>query len=244
MEPNTCPTMNHKELLAETVAAIEAKADTARQEAAKWYYPTSMRVIGAKNPDLTPVISGLVKKFRGYPPEEAVAFAKMLTGTDIFECQVTAFTMLTKLKKPLAVLTLQDLNELGRTLDNWASVDAFSCYVAGIVWRLGNISDEVVRGWAVSDNRWIRRSAVVCTVALNQKSRGGTGDPRRTLEICEIAAADHDDMVVKAVSWALRELSKREPELIRDFLAKHESVLHKKVLREVRNKLETGRKLG
>jgi 3-methyladenine DNA glycosylase AlkD len=54
--------------------------------------------------------------------------------------------------------------------------------------------------------------------------------------------ADRDDMVVKAMSWALRELAKRDPDSVRDFLSKHENELAKRVLREVRNKLKTGLK--
>jgi 3-methyladenine DNA glycosylase AlkD len=49
-------------------------------------------------------------------------------------------------------------------------------------------------------------------------------------------------MVVKALSWALRELSKRDPEAAEQFLEEHQGVLASRVLREVRNKLSTGLK--
>ena len=49
-------------------------------------------------------------------------------------------------------------------------------------------------------------------------------------------------MVVKAMSWALRELAKRDPTAVRRFLAEHETALAARVSREVRNKLETGLK--
>ncbi len=49
-------------------------------------------------------------------------------------------------------------------------------------------------------------------------------------------------MVVKAVSWALRALSERDPDAVRAFLDAHEDVLAARVRREVRHKLETGLK--
>jgi 3-methyladenine DNA glycosylase AlkD len=49
-------------------------------------------------------------------------------------------------------------------------------------------------------------------------------------------------MVVKALSWALRELSKRDPNAVRAFLAKHAKALAPRVIREVNNKLVTGLK--
>jgi 3-methyladenine DNA glycosylase AlkD len=53
---------------------------------------------------------------------------------------------------------------------------------------------------------------------------------------------DHDDMIVKALSWALRELAVHDPGAVREFLSKNERVLAARVKREVRNKLETGLK--
>jgi 3-methyladenine DNA glycosylase AlkD len=79
-------------------------------------------------------------------------------------------------------------------------------------------------------------------VPLNLRSRGGTGDAGRTLDICRRLAADGDDMVVKALSWALRELVVWDPEAVRRFLDVNQDVLAARVRREVRSKLETGRK--
>lgn len=79
-------------------------------------------------------------------------------------------------------------------------------------------------------------------VALNVRSRGGQGDVPRTLEVCRILVDDHDDMVAKAMSWALRELAVHDPEAVHEFLKEHEKVLAARVKREVRNKLKTGLK--
>jgi 3-methyladenine DNA glycosylase AlkD len=49
-------------------------------------------------------------------------------------------------------------------------------------------------------------------------------------------------MVVKALSWSLRELAKRDHLSVRAFVAEHEKRLAPTVLREVRNKLNTGLK--
>ena len=120
-------------------------------------------------------------------------------------------------------------------MDNWASVDAYCTLVAGPAWLAGQLGDEVI-------DRWWRRATLVSTTALNKKRAGSTGDAPRTLALCERLAADRDDMVVKAVSWALRALSVRDPDTVRAFLDAHEDVLAARVRREVRHKLETGLK--
>jgi len=114
--------------------------------------------------------------------------------------------------------------------------------LAGPAWLNGQVSDELIYRWGLSEDRWWRRAALVSTVALNVRSQGGTGDVPRTLEVCRLLVDDHDDMVVKAMSWALRELVVHDADAVREFLSKYEDVLAARVKREVRNKLTTGLK--
>ena len=89
-------------------------------------------------------------------------------------------------------------------------------------------------------------------IAVNAEDRRGVtrllgsglpvGDVPRTLAVCELLLHDRDDMVVKALSWALRELIPWDAQAVEAFLAEHESVLAGRVKREVRNKLRTGLK--
>lgn len=100
----------------------------------------------------------------------------------------------------------------------------------------------MIHRWARSPDRWWRRAALVSTVALNVRSQGGPGDVARTLAVCCMLAADRDDMVYKALSWALRELVIHDREAVEAFLQERAGVLHPRVVREVRNKLTTGLK--
>jgi 3-methyladenine DNA glycosylase AlkD len=136
----------------------------------------------------------------------------------------------------------KELEELGAGIDSWGSVDAFARLLSGPVWLRGQVDDCLIHRWARSENRWRRRAALVSTVALNVRSQGGMGDAPRTLGVCEVLAADRDDMVVKALSWALRALVVHYPGAVRAFLAEHDPVLAARVKREVCNKLETGLK--
>jgi 3-methyladenine DNA glycosylase AlkD len=143
----------------------------------------------------------------------------------------------------LSVLDSSELQRLGSGISSWDEVDCFACYLSGPAWREGQIKDATILAWARSADRWWRRAALVSTVPLNVKARGGVGDPSRTLRICRILIHDRDPMVVKALSWALRALAVRDPNAVETFLATHDQRLHPLVLREVRRKLDTGRKL-
>ena len=135
-----------------------------------------------------------------------------------------------------------ELVELGRGINSWGSVDAFARLLAGPAWLRGQIPDELIHGLARSDDRWWRRAGLVSTVAPDMRSQGGKGDVPRTLAVCEMLVGDGDEMVVKAMSWAVRELVPHDPDAVRAFLAEHDGMLAARVKREVRNKLDTGLK--
>jgi hypothetical protein len=142
----------------------------------------------------------------------------------------------------LAILDLPLLERLGSGLASWDQVDCFACYLSGPAWREGRLDDRAIQAWARSHDRWWRRAALVSTVPLNVKARGGRGDARRTLHICSLLIDDRDDMVAKALSWALRALIEHDAPAVRRFLEQHHDRLPALVRREVRAKLATGRK--
>jgi len=179
-------------------------------------------------------------KVKSATPAEMVRLAlRLLDGPDIVR-RFMAYELLANHRAALAALGKGDLERLGAGLDSWGAVDTFACYLAGRAWRARQIGDRVVHGWARSPDRWWRRAALVCTVPLNSKAQGGAGDTKRTLAVCRLLIADRDDLVVKALSWALRELAKRDAASVRDFIKEHRERLAARVVREVGNKLRTG----
>jgi 3-methyladenine DNA glycosylase AlkD len=145
-------------------------------------------------------------------------------------------------KAAMVCLNSRNIKALGEGIDSWDAVDTFACYLSGPAWREGRISDSFIEKWTNSKDRWWRRAAVVSTVPLNNKARGGKGDAKRTLQICRLVVNDRDDMVVKALSWALRELSKRDRTPVVEFVEEFKDQLASRVFREVANKLTTGLK--
>ena len=231
-------------MISKIKAELNLVADTVRKEASKTMFPTSMEYMGVRTPNFRKLFKTWWEEIRLWSPEELIQFAKELVETRIFECNQLAYEILWKNKNALKLLNLKDLEELGRNMDNWATTDTFSVLLSGFAWRENQITDADVLNWLKSDNRWWRRAAVVSTVPLNLKSRGGKGDTKRTLMICEKVISNRDNMIVKALSWALRELSKSDKPAVETFMKEYDSQLAGLVRREVYTKLETGRKNG
>ncbi len=231
-----------KSIISDVLVRLEEAVEPGRAEENMSNRPTAQKILGVKVPAMRVIRKDLSKQVKAWTGEEVLNLAAAMVDREILECRQVAYEMVSEHKKAMKALDLEQLKRLGRFLDNWVSVDNYSVLLVGVAWREGQISTEIIKEWARSDDRWWRRTAVVSTVALNMKARGGTGDAERTLNICALVAADKDDMVAKGLSWALRALLVREQKPVVRFLDEYDAVLPARVKREVKRKLETGRK--
>ena len=216
----------------------------ARRDHSAGYFNTAMEILGVAVPDIRRAAQDAAGTLSGRPPEDVLAVAEALVDRGTLEGRQAAYELVALRKDVCALLGARALERLGRGNDNWGSVDAFASALTGPAWRNGRLRDSTIERWAGSTDPWWRRTALVSTVPLNLRSRGGTGDPDRTFRICEMLVDDPHPAVVKALSWALRSVVQHDPEGVSDFLRRHESVLARRVLREVQTKLDTGRKHG
>jgi 3-methyladenine DNA glycosylase AlkD len=173
-------------------------------------------------------------------PDFVFALARELLVA--YDLRSTAYEIIRFHKGAFALVGAAELTEFGQGIDSWKTVDLFARTLSGPAWLRGQVGDDLILDWAHSPDLWWRRSALVSTVALNMRSHGGPGDTPRTLMICRLLVDDHADMVVKALSWALRELVPHDPLAVRAFLSEYGSRLAGRVRREVNAKLDTGLK--
>ncbi len=173
-------------------------------------------------------------------PKTVLRFVRLLLDGAGWPERVVAWEILAAHEGAFGLLNDRLVEAMAHGLSDWGSVDLFGVTVLGQAWRAGLVTDSKILAWGRSDDRWRRRLALVATVPLNSRARGGTGDARKTLRVCRALLGDSDEMVVKAMSWSLRELAKQDPKVVAAFLLKEEDRLSARVKREVRNKLRTG----
>lgn len=204
--------------------------------------PSAQSDFGVATPELRKLVRQWSKSIKAESADFIQSLALSLLNQNVTECRQVGYELLSRHKAGFQALTESKLTELARGLDNWACVDLYSTYLLGPAWNQRLVSDAYVVARARSGDMWLRRAAMVATVPLNQKSRGGSGDAERTLLIAELLVCDGEELVQKAVSWALRVLVPWDREAVEGFIAAHE--LPARVLRELRNKLSSGTKSG
>ena len=127
------------------------------------------------------------QKLRRSQAELILALARELMAN--YDERWVVYELLQAHKAALQSLGEAELEEFGRGINSWWTVDAFARTLAGPAWLQGQVADALIHRWAHSPDLWWRRAALVSTVALNVRSQGGYGDVSRTLAVCRLLVA-------------------------------------------------------
>jgi 3-methyladenine DNA glycosylase AlkD len=103
----------------------------------------------------------------------------------------------------------------------WDVVDDVATHLVGplLLAHPDGVRPEILR-WATDEDRWLRRSAVICQVG----AKGGT-DLELLSAAVEANLDDRDFFLRKAIGWALRQHARVDPGWVRTFVAAHDDRL-------------------
>jgi 3-methyladenine DNA glycosylase AlkD len=102
-----------------------------------------------------------------------------------------------------------------RSAATWALVDGLSASVMGnLVERYAELG-AVLDRWAVDDDFWIRRAALL---ALLVPLRRGRGDFDRFSRYADSMLEEREFFIRKAIGWVLRDTARKRPELVYEWL--------------------------
>lgn len=171
-------------------------------------------------------------------PDDWATALDTLRSLPVVEAKTLATDMAVRKRKQFEKSQWQLFSMWLDDCEGWALVDNLCCdLLSEFLLRWPELLDKT-DNWARSKNLWKRRAALVILV---RPARDGHFSAA-LFQRLEFLAADHDPMIYKAVSWALRSAITAERAKVERFLHDHSSVLKPVVIREVRTKLDTGRK--
>ncbi len=118
------------------------------------------------------------------------------------------------------------INELRRgNINNWDLVDV-SAPTVGAFLLNSKGARKVLHEMARHENLWVRRTSVLFTFASLR-----IGDTKPTIDISTKLLGDEHDLIQKAVGWALREVGKIDPAILRKYLTKYGHKMSRTTLR-------------
>ena len=166
----------------------------------------------------------IAKEFVSIPLEELQKLFQSL----VHECRLTALLILTyKFPKASEVEKKKIFNFYIRNtkyINNWDLVDVTCHKIVGAY--LFDKDRSILYKLAKSKNLWEKRIAIISTFYFIQQR-----DFSDSIKIAEMLLSDKHDLIHKAVGWMLREVGKRDENVLHDFLKIHTKKMPRTALR-------------
>ena len=121
--------------------------------------------------------------------------------------------------------------------DTWSLVDPLCSPCLGTLLRRDESLEKDLKKWNSSTNFWRRRASFLPYLNLALKTNYREEYNTRILDAVTPHLSDDEFFVAKAVGWVLRELSKRSPDLVREFIDENREKMTKLAIREGSKKL-------
>jgi 3-methyladenine DNA glycosylase AlkD len=198
-------------------ARFRAIGDPARAVTEKAYMKTALAMHGVAMPALRVECRAFVKD-NPFDAGSLHATVDALFATRWFDLRTAGITLLERHAALLAPKDAPWLIRLVRAGACWAHVDFLSTNVIDPLVAAHPSLLARTRRWAKDDDFWVRRTAILAQ--LGPLRRGG-GDFALFTELAVPMLEEKEFFIRKAIGWVLREVSKKRPELVRDFLLAH-----------------------
>ncbi len=142
---------------------------------------------------------------------DVVALAEALWERPIHELRMAAVMVLVRNAKLLEPADLPLVERFLRESRTWALVDELAANVVGVMVVQHPELGEGLDRWAVDEDFWIRRSALL---ALLIPLRQGGGDWDRFTRYADAMLEEKEFFIRKAIGWILRDTSRKRPEMV------------------------------
>ena len=204
------------ELVAQVEAALRAVSDPDRARNEKRYLKSDLRFIGVKVPEIRRAVKPFIRSGAISNRDSLLEFVVACWDSGVHELRATAIQALRDKFDLLEIRDMSLIEDLIRQSKSWGYVDPLSTYLAGgLVERFPELNSTLDR-WSTDDDFWVRRSAML---ALLIPLRQGEGDFERFARYADVMLEEKEFFIRKAIGWVLREVSKKRPELVYDWIA-------------------------
>ena len=217
---NSITLMNARQALRRYASPEKAKVNQWFFKTGKGEYAEGDRFIGVT----VPQIRSVVKQYQNLP----LAQVLKLLSSKIHEERLLALLILvaqfkcgdTKTQEQIVDAYLSNL----QYVNNWDLVDSSAHYILGVYLR--DKSRKILYTLARSSRLWDRRVSIITTLHFIKG-----GDFSDALKLAGLLLKDPEDLMHKAVGWMLREVGKKDQQVLEEFLKTHYQQMPRTMLR-------------
>ncbi len=203
--------------LSESIHAelIGLRKPNRREKMSEYLKTSSLEFIGVELPEIHRSVK---KHIKGLELDQFPGLMEKLWKIETFETRLAAIdVMKVYAKKGPVENALEIADSWIDVADTWAIIDPLCSPCIGSMIFRDSVVERTLKPWRTSDNFWRRRASVLPFLHLALKTQYSPDFNVTILEAVTPHISDEAFFVGKAAGWVLRELSKRDPGLVRKY---------------------------
>jgi 3-methyladenine DNA glycosylase AlkD len=223
---------------------VQARADPAYAQAVGRAVSSPLKVHGLRVWEIREIVKGWRADHKAISLEDLLPLVETLWAGRSREERLMALELPMHYSHLLPALSWDWFQAKRQDLNDWELTDVLGVGVLG-PWVAHDPERRARRlhRLVLDHDVWSRRLGLVATVGLH-RTRKEAHTLSLALSLIDQVKQEQHPTITKAISWVLRVLSKDYPEQVASYLERNVDSFPRHVIREVRNKLETGRKNG
>ncbi|HEU4895688.1 MAG TPA: DNA alkylation repair protein [Acidimicrobiia bacterium] len=216
------------ELVEYVSTALAEQADPAKAAGMQAYMKTDMPFYGVQKPGRAAILREIAKRFSPKAHHEYLDAVDALWRLPHREEKYLAQAVAARFRDFIVPDSLPLYRRFIVEGAWWDFVDETATHmIRELVIEYPAEIWEVVEGWSVDEDMWLRRTAIICQVGAK-----GRTDHERLFRFCAARAHEREFFIRKAIGWALRDYARTDPEAVARFVTEHREELSPLSVRE------------
>jgi len=220
--------MDKSRILTDIQKELEENIDPSPKVKPDYYFKEKVKIHGVKTAVVDRIARERYHQIKDLDKKDIFSLCTALFKTDYMEEAFIACDWAYRIREEFLPADFKLFEEwLHKYVDNWAKCDTFCNHtVAAFVEKYPEYIERL-KGWAKSENRWLRRAAAVTLILPARKGKF----LKEVLEIADSLLLDKDDLVQKGYGWMLKEAGKTHQQEVFDYIMRKKAVMPRTALR-------------
>lgn len=207
---------------------LAQSVDEKTRDGAQRFFKEEVKFLGVKAASVKKIAQKYQRTIKGRAKQDIFALCENLLQSGYGEEAFIAFEWAYSMRKSFQPGDFQIFESwLRKYVDNWAKCDTLCNHTIGAFIEKYPGFVENLKGWARSENRWLKRASAV-TLILPARNGDFLKD---VLEISDILLKDKDDLVQKGYGWMLKEASRKHREEVFEYIMRRKAEMPRTALR-------------
>ena len=208
---------------------LRENSNPQRAEKEKAYLKSPFKFFGIPVPFMEKMAKNFKRANKGIDKNSVFELTERLWNSEYHQEKTLAIKLLQQFSEILDFGSMPRLDRMLSESTGWDHVDGIATHLVDTVLRKDQRAYGYLKKWSESENFWMRRAALISQILL---FREGKGDKQLFFSFAERMIEEKEFFIRKAIGWALREMSKADPDVVFDYLIKVRSRASGLTLRE------------